>query len=569
MSKKAISKEVTNWCSDALHDLLGFADASLASYLTSIARQSHSPDALLNVLVEGGCTAAADKQHTFAISLLQRVNGSNGPSAAPKRATNADWVKAASKYEMLDDEVEPVDQKTDKKKKERKKEGDMSSKAEKTEKSEPRKRQYRGANDDSESEDDASRGRLDGSTYEAETTEKRRERRKQRRSDRGRPEHERDDKVGGEERTALTAEERAELDREKDIQERDEMVKRMMDRDHGKTKLKFRTDEQDGEHHKRLDTEERLLKGETVIDVSTGASLSLERLREQSRRAYLKKREERELTLLKQSLEDEEELFKGAKLSEAEKKRIELSKQILAAVDERATKEDKHDGFYHMPNEVDEKASKADKDKALLTSRYVEPKREKTEGELWEDSQTHKATAFASRKKKATKADDYDLVFEDQIDFVMQETSKGYDRRVKKQTTKVKEDTMLQKDIPEARPITEHEKILAGRQKLPVFPYREEFLAAVKEHQILILVGETGSGMSFDASPLQAWLTLCCSRIQRSLHCPVILDQLSSHRKNDANSAISARNRIQRAWQDRLHPASSSRRHERCGSCCA
>jgi pre-mRNA-splicing factor ATP-dependent RNA helicase DHX16 len=42
--------------------------------------------------------------------------------------------------------------------------------------------------------------------------------------------------------------------------------------------------------------------------------------------------------------------------------------------------------------------------------------------------------------------------------------------------------------------LTEHEKILAGRKKLPVFPYREEFLAAVKEHQILVLVGETGSG---------------------------------------------------------------------------
>eukprot|EP01083_Nonionella_stella_P214232 772023_1 len=42
--------------------------------------------------------------------------------------------------------------------------------------------------------------------------------------------------------------------------------------------------------------------------------------------------------------------------------------------------------------------------------------------------------------------------------------------------------------------LTKHQKILVGRKKLPVFPYREEFLAAVKDHQVMILVGETGSG---------------------------------------------------------------------------
>ena len=40
----------------------------------------------------------------------------------------------------------------------------------------------------------------------------------------------------------------------------------------------------------------------------------------------------------------------------------------------------------------------------------------------------------------------------------------------------------------EMRPATKHEKILEGRKN------REEFLAALQEHQVLILVGETGSG---------------------------------------------------------------------------
>lgn len=32
------------------------------------------------------------------------------------------------------------------------------------------------------------------------------------------------------------------------------------------------------------------------------------------------------------------------------------------------------------------------------------------------------------------------------------------------------------------------------RRSLPVFPYREDLLAAIQEHQILVIEGETGSG---------------------------------------------------------------------------
>lgn len=42
--------------------------------------------------------------------------------------------------------------------------------------------------------------------------------------------------------------------------------------------------------------------------------------------------------------------------------------------------------------------------------------------------------------------------------------------------------------------LTPHQRITAGRKKLPVYAYREEFLKAVQEHKVLIVVGETGSG---------------------------------------------------------------------------
>jgi pre-mRNA-splicing factor ATP-dependent RNA helicase DHX16 len=34
----------------------------------------------------------------------------------------------------------------------------------------------------------------------------------------------------------------------------------------------------------------------------------------------------------------------------------------------------------------------------------------------------------------------------------------------------------------------------ADRASLPIYPYRDELLAAIEAHQILILVAETGAG---------------------------------------------------------------------------
>ena len=37
-------------------------------------------------------------------------------------------------------------------------------------------------------------------------------------------------------------------------------------------------------------------------------------------------------------------------------------------------------------------------------------------------------------------------------------------------------------------------RLQEGRRRLPVYKYREEILAAVKDHQVLVLSAETGSG---------------------------------------------------------------------------
>jgi pre-mRNA-splicing factor ATP-dependent RNA helicase DHX16 len=46
---------------------------------------------------------------------------------------------------------------------------------------------------------------------------------------------------------------------------------------------------------------------------------------------------------------------------------------------------------------------------------------------------------------------------------------------------------------------SEFEALQAERASLPIYPYRDELLKAVAEHQVLIIVGETGSGKTTQA----------------------------------------------------------------------
>lgn len=515
MSDSNNQKVLTQWCSDAMHDVFGFADTVLAGYLVSVARRAQSSREIIQVLQEGEVQANHDTLQSFANRLYEKVRpvrrtgtGTTTTTTTPGTrppppTTNADWLRAASQYKLVVDEAplkntatnDTTQSNTDTTITKGNKtshtgendhdrdDGKRRNKTKDSSSVRKRKRSRHQSTNEEESSDESNSGGIEQVRRNAE--ERRRHRREK---DVGDKIHLRESK--------LTEDERAELERERDLKERDELVQRMLERDQSKTK-KLSMDKDDAvdeaEDQKRVLIEERLARGETVYDETTGREITLERLREESRRVYLKKREERELELLKQSLEDEKELFRDTKLTEMERKRIELGKKILSMVDNREGEAEKNDGFYRLPDDIDAKQSKADRDQSLLSKRYVETKHEKTEQELWEESQTQKAGALTSWKKNQVKdaeEEKYELVFEDEkIDFVIMETSKGYDRRKK---------DVIEKEMDvhfiETKHLSEHEKILEGRQKLPVYPYRDEFLAAVKDHQVLILVGETGSG---------------------------------------------------------------------------
>ncbi|GFR16083.1 pre-mRNA-splicing factor ATP-dependent RNA helicase DHX16 [Trichonephila clavata] len=87
----------------------------------------------------------------------------------------------------------------------------------------------------------------------------------------------------------------------------------------------------------------------------------------------------------------------------------------------------------------------------------------------------------AADAKKKHKEKDYDLVFDDAIEFVQSIKMPGT------------------KDVSESvEELSEKEKkklsIQETRRSLPIYPFREDLLEAIENHHILIIEGETGSG---------------------------------------------------------------------------
>ena len=66
---------------------------------------------------------------------------------------------------------------------------------------------------------------------------------------------------------------------------------------------------------------------------------------------------------------------------------------------------------------------------------------------------------------------------------------------------------------------TEFEKLQAGRRELPMFKYREELLEAIAAHQIIVIVGETGSGKTTQVSTATACLCTKLASIPGAIQC--------------------------------------------------
>jgi pre-mRNA-splicing factor ATP-dependent RNA helicase DHX16 len=273
---------------------------------------------------------------------------------------------------------------------------------------------------------------------------------------------------------------------DEDIAARDEFVTRLLERDDHKTK-KVEPQGLSGADVKALATRGVVSGNAGSYDKST-----VEMLREMSRQHYLEKREEKEIKLLEIGVGDEEDLFGDVSVTKEEKRRIEIQRNIISMAKDKYRFSYKDDG-YHMPDGYEDESGRINKEKkeAVLQSRYQEEEQAKTEQDVWEEDQTKMSNLkFGASDRKAV-SDSYEYVMEDTIQFISQEILKG--TRKKEDDSKFFATTDDDDEQPEVT-LTPHQKILAGRKKLPVFPYREEFLTAVRDNKVLIIVGETGSG---------------------------------------------------------------------------
>lgn len=285
----------------------------------------------------------------------------------------------------------------------------------------------------------------------------------------------------------LDEETRRERDMERDQLEKDEFARRLNLKDAEKTKrlVEDRSSTNEGKE---------VAKRRALAEDAAARQAAMPDLRERSRQEYLKKRETERLALLrKQVAEETAELRSNPDLTRREKDEFAKNREVLRIAEERLRIDDHRDG-YTMPEDYITEKGKIDRKKKeeVLYKRYVDKdehgqERYVTEQEEWEREQTAKAKAQISQSQRVDEGD-YDYVFDDaqKINFVL--------------------DTRLDSD---AKPLTKQQRALQEqlraaeakassiedtRKSLPIYTFRDDLLTAIGEYQVLIIVGETGSG---------------------------------------------------------------------------
>ncbi|KDR07390.1 putative pre-mRNA-splicing factor ATP-dependent RNA helicase DHX16 isoform X2 [Zootermopsis nevadensis] len=265
-----------------------------------------------------------------------------------------------------------------------------------------------------------------------------------------------------------------EKQRRRDLKERDEFADRLKKKDKEKTR---NVAQPSGSEKRVYEEAAKRLKLE-----AEDRSKIIPKLRIESRQKYLKKRTEDKVAELEADIIDDEYLFQEQELTEKEYKEREHKKTLfqLAKEHEKARELEKVQR-YHMP---DAKKDQADE-------KYVEvDEREKVphyEQQKWEEEQMSSAVFRFGARDKAEKnrerGQEYELVLDDEIEFIQALRMPG---------------TRTDREDDDKPKLTETEEkkfsLQETRRSLPIFPFRNDLIQAIKDHQVLIIEGETGSG---------------------------------------------------------------------------
>lgn len=263
---------------------------------------------------------------------------------------------------------------------------------------------------------------------------------------------------------------RQERERLLDLKERDEFADRLKKKDKDKTRnIVERSDKKAYEEAaKRLQIE------------AEDRKKMVPKLRVESRRKYLEKRKEDKIIELEGDIVDEEYLFTDTRLSRQEKAELDYKKKVLqlAKEHERARELEKIDR-YHMPED-----SRGKQPSQTYLEVDEKEKGPNYEQKKWEEEQMSSAVMrFGAKDAKFQhKTKEYDYILDDHIDFVQALQMPGTKDAKKDSKPKLSEEELKKLSIQETQ------------QSLPIYPFKQQLLKAVEDHQILIIEGETGSG---------------------------------------------------------------------------
>lgn len=426
--------DLKRWVSDRLISLLGYSQPVVVQYVITLSKNAKSPNEVEKQLVELGVSSSTEAR-TFAEDVYSRVEHKpSGPNLYQQQEREAAALARKQKtYKLLEADEEE--------------EKDTVPAAPPNKKEDSRSKKFRKRSEIQDDQDDEV------------VKEKTRERRVRSRTSR-----DEDDDSESEE------------DRLRDQREREELELHLRERDAAAT---------------RKMTDKKMSKREEEEAIRRSKALEndeMEELRKVSRQEYLKKREKAKLEELRDGIEDEQYLFEGVKLTEAERQELSYKKQIYELVKKRTEEPDSFDE-YRMPDAYDvEGGVNQERRFAVALQRYKDPTAEEkmnpfAEQEAWEEHQIGKATLkFGSKTKKPK--NEYEYVFEDQIEFIKASVMDGVN--VDQELSTQSPDTSVAKSA--------FEKLQNDRKTLPIYPYRDELLQAINDHQVLVIVGETGSG---------------------------------------------------------------------------
>ncbi|MBW0530860.1 hypothetical protein O181_070575 [Austropuccinia psidii MF-1] len=277
---------------------------------------------------------------------------------------------------------------------------------------------------------------------------------------------------------------RLEQERRRDAKERDEFAARLKAKDRDKTKkiVEDKTSKltPDQIRRRNLENDEQARK------------TAMPEVRTRARQEYLGKRAIQQIELLKQEILDEESDFRGVVMTEREIRELNKKKEVLRLAQERMAIDDGYDG-YMIPEDYITEQGRLDKKKKhdALYKRYEESKRPAdefvTDVDRYEAIQTQNATTKFGAMDRQAEVEDYEYVLDESatIAFLMDQ-----DSRIGGTLSAKDAALMAQIDAAERRA----KSIEEVRKSLPVYDWRDQLLKAVAEYQVLIVVGETGSG---------------------------------------------------------------------------